>query len=197
VVILGDAFFAVEHRVTAYLEDAARASGALSIGQRYRDYSSLVGNTLALQGNGIEQQYLAAAAESAVKVVIMNGGGGDVLVGSCEVISAECPLLTAAAAGARALFERFATDSVEHVVYAFYPDPVPAELREEVSTLRPLLEAACAESPVPCEWIDLRATFEGKEDSYLSADGTVPTAAGAEAAAGAIFATMQRACIAQ
>lgn len=196
VVILGDAFFAAEHRVTAYLEDVARANGALSAGERYRDYSSLVGNALAYLGRGIEAQYRSALQETPVRVVIMNGGGADVLGGSCDVVSAACPLLTEAAAAASALFEQMATDGVEHVVFAFYPDPSPPELREKVDALRPLLEQACSRSPVPCEWVDLRPAFAGREATHLEGDGIVPTAEGAQATAAAIAGAMQSRCIA-
>jgi len=54
----------------------------------------------------------------------------------------------------------------------------------------------CAASAVPCHWVDLRPTLAASPD-YLSADGLIPTARGSEASAGAIWATMQRECIAQ
>jgi hypothetical protein len=197
VVIVGDSFFAAGHGITAFLEDMARQSGALSAGERYRDHSSLLGNTLALLGSGIEDQYAAAAAESPVNVVIMNGGGADVLLGSCEVLAPDCPLLVEAAAAASALFERMASDGVEHVVYAFYPDPSDVMLRAELDTLRPLLASACENSPAACHWVDLRPTFADHEALYLDVEGTTPTQEGAQAAAAAIGAALQQQCIAQ
>ncbi len=197
VVILGDSFFAVDHATTAFLEDLARTSGSLSAGQRYRDYSSVVGNALALGDNGIANQYAAALAESPISVVIMTGGGADVLLGSCDVVGPDCPLLTAAADAASALFERFAADGVRHVVYVFYPDPTDPTLRAEVDALRSLLVTACDASPVACEWVDLRPVYDGHEASYLNAEGIVPTAAGAQASAAAIWSTLRARCIAQ
>jgi hypothetical protein len=196
VLIIGDSFFAAGHRVTAFLEDAARQSGALVPGERYRDASSLLDNTLALLGSGIEQQYLAASAESPVSVVIMNGGGADLLLGSCEVLASDCTLLADAATAARTLFVRLNADGVEHVIYALYPNPVDAELRAEVDALRPMIQTECAASPVPCHWIDLRPVFEGRYATYIEADGNNPTPEGARATASAIWTTMQRACIA-
>jgi hypothetical protein len=196
-VVLGDSFFAANHSVTAFLEDLARSHGSISLGERYRDYSNVVGNTLALLGPGITNQYTAAEAESPVRVVLMTGGGADVLLGSCELVSDTCPLLTAAAMEATALFQRMSEDGVEHVVYAYYPDPSDADLRAEVGALRPLLERACRESPVPCAWVDLRPVFEGHEDAYLDAEGTVPTADGARAAALELWSVMSAACIGQ
>ena len=197
VVLLGDVFFALTHGITAFVEDAARQSGVLSAGERYRDFSSVTGNTLALLGNGIEAQYAAATEEGPAKVVIMTGGGADVLIGSCDVISSDCPLLVDASNAASALFERMANDGVEHIVYVFYPNPSDATLREEVDMLRPRLRTACEGSPTPCHWVDLRPAFTGKEASYLSAEGTTPTTAGAQASATAIWSVMQQQCIAQ
>jgi hypothetical protein len=196
VVVIGDTFFAASHSITASLEDLARQAGVLGANERYRDYSSVLGNTLALQGNGIETQYATANAESRVRVVLMTGGGADVLLGSCDVVSPTCPLLVAAAQAARSLLSRMAADGVAHVVYAYYPDPTNAALRQKVDELRPLLASACASSPVPCHWVDLRPTFDGNA-AYLGADGTTPTTEGALASAGAIWATMQAQCVAQ
>lgn len=192
VVLVGDSFFAADHGITAFLEAMARQSGTLAAGERYRDHSSLLGNTLALLGGGIEDQYAAAAAESPVRAVIMNGGGADVLMGSCEVLAPDCPLLAEAAAAASSLFRRMAADGVRHVVYAFYPDPADATLRAELDALRPLLASACEASPAPCRFVDLRATFAGHELLYLDADGTQPTAEGAQASAAAIWAAQQQ-----
>lgn len=196
VVILGDSFFAADHRITAFLEDLARASGALQPGERYRDFSSLVGNGLALAGTGIMNQYVAAQEESPVRVVVMTGGGADVLLGSCEVLSEECPLLTAAAAEAETLLERMASDGVQHVVYSFYPDPTDADLRAKVDTLRPMLQGVCSRSSVACSWVDLRPSFEGHED-YLNAEGIFPTPEGARVTAHELWSVMSAGCIAQ
>jgi len=197
VAILGDAFFATSHRITGFLEEAARQSGVLSAGERYRDYSNLTANTLALGGNGIASQYDSAVAESSVKVVIMTGGGADVLLGSCDTLSPECPLLVDAANAAADLLQRLAKDGVQHVVYVFYPDPADAKLRAEVDTLRPLLERVCQDSPVPCHWLDLRPPFAGNEATYLEPPGTSPTVDGARVGAQAIWSVMQQECIAQ
>jgi len=191
VLVVGDSFFAASHSITAFLENMARQSGALSAGERYRDHSSVLGNTLALLGSGIEDQYTTAAAEGPVSVVIMNGGGADVLVGSCAEVAPDCPLLVEAAAAAASLFELMAGDGVQHVVYAFYPDPSDATLRAKLDVLRPLVESACEGSPVACHWVDLRTTFAGNEPLYLDADGTTPTPEGAQASATAIWAALQ------
>jgi hypothetical protein len=90
-----------------------------------------------------------------------------------------------------------ATDGVSQVVYAFYPDPVDAAMRERMDALRSLIEPICASSAVPCHWVDLRPVLSRPEGGYLSADGLIPTAAGSQVSAVAIWTMMQRECIAQ
>jgi len=197
VLLIGDSFFAGTHAITAELEGLARSAGALAANERYRDASTLFGNALALGGNGIANQYTSAVAESEVEVVVMTGGGADLLVGSCEPPLPECPLIVDAGDAARELLARMSDDGVGHVVYAFYPDPSEAGLRAEMDVLRPVIEQACAQSPVPCHWVDLRVSFAGHYDEYILPDGMNPTPAGSRAAAEAIWAVMQSQCIAQ
>ena len=197
VLVIGDSFFASTHQITAYLEGLARDAGVLSVGERYRDRSSLVANALALAGNGIADQYTSGISEAAVKVVIMNGGGADALLGSCDSANASCAVITAAAAAAQSLFAKMATDGVEQVVYAFYPDPGDTNVRARVDALRPLLQSACDNAPLPCHWLDLRTVFAGHYPEYLQADQLNPNDAGARASAEALWATMQQYCVAQ
>jgi hypothetical protein len=197
VLVIGDSFFATSHQITAYLEGLAREAGVLPDGQRYRDNSHLIGNALALGGNGIAGQYEQGKAEASVHVVVMNGGGADVLASRCQAPLAECSALLDAAAAAEQLFAQMAADGVSDVVYAFYPDPVDATIRDKMDVLRPLIQTACANSPVPCHWLDLRPAFAGHYDEYILADGMNPADAGSRASAEAIWLTMQRACVAQ
>jgi hypothetical protein len=196
-VILGDSFFATTHQVTAYLEDLARGAGVLSVGERYQDKSRLIENALALDGQGILSQYDSAAAESPVKVVITNGGGADVLLGSCDPVGPDCPLLVNAAAAFAELLTRLESDGVSEVVYVSYPDPQDAAVLERMDDLRPLLQETCVNSVLPCHFIDLRPVFEGKYTEYIQSDGLNPTPAGSEATASAIWGVMQQECIAQ
>ena len=94
VLVIGDSFFATSHQITAYLEGLARNAGAVSVGERYRDRSSLLANALALGGNGIADQYTSGVSEAEVKVVIMNGGGADALLGSCDSANASCAVVS-------------------------------------------------------------------------------------------------------
>jgi hypothetical protein len=148
-------------------------------------------------GNGIQAQYQRAAEEAPVEVVVMNGGGPDMLVSSCTAPVTECPALVSAAAGAEELLAQMATDGVTEIVYVFYPDPTDPAMKERMDALRVLIEPVCAASSVPCHFIDLRPTLSTAPAQYLSADGLIPTAAGSEVSAAAIWQTMQRECIAQ
>ncbi len=197
VLVIGDSFLGATHQVTAYLEDRARNSGALSMGERYRDNSGVTANALSLGGHGIAAQYASAAAESPVKVVIMDGGGTDLLVGACDTPSADCQVLHDASAAAADLFGQMGRDGVQNVVYVFYPDYEDAAIHDKMDSLRPLIQAACAASPVPCLFVDLRPTFAGHLAEYTDASNILPSALGAEAAADAIWSTMQDACVAQ
>jgi hypothetical protein len=195
VVLLGDSFFAASHQITAFLEGLAREAGVLSAGERYRDNSSLLSSAFA--DGGILQQYEGAAAEAAVAVVIMNGGGADMLARSCEPLSADCAAIVDATEGARELFAQMAADGVSHVVYAFYPDPIDGALKAKIDLLRPQIETACAESPAPCHFLDLRTVFSGNYGDYVLPDGLNPTEPGSQAAAEAIWGNMQANCVAQ
>jgi hypothetical protein len=197
VLVIGDSVFGATHQATAYLEDLARAAGALAAGERYRDNSSSQNCALALGGNGIMAQYAAAAADSPVKVVIMDGGGADVLTGSCPTVTADCPLVVNASAAAQDLLARMAADGVQDVVYVFYPNPATSDLQAVMDVLRPLIQADCAASAVPCFWLDLRPVYEGNYDLYRQPDGTTPTAAGSQAVAAAIWSILQANCVAQ
>lgn len=196
VLVIGDSFFGATHQITAYLEDFARSAGALSIGERYRDNSRLVANSLS--SGGIADEYARAQAEADVKTVIMSGGGADVLVGSCDTLDADCPMIAAAGAAARDLLAKMASDGVLDAIYVFYPDPTKdANLRAKVDALRPVIENACETSAVRCHFLDLRPTFATHYDEYVLNDGMNPTEAGSQATALAIWNVMQRECIAQ
>lgn len=197
VLIIGDAFFAKTHQTTGYLEDIAKAAGVLGEGERYRDGSRVVQNSLALAGeNGILDQYTTAVDDGPVRVAIMTGGGADVLIAECDPIDSTCADLGLAAEGARAVLAAMADGGVEDVVYTYYPDAVDDTIRAKVDALRPLIQQACEEATLGCHWLDLRDAFDGHAD-YIAADGMLTTTEGAKVTAEAIWSVMQSECIAQ
>jgi hypothetical protein len=195
--VIGDSFFGATHEITGYLEETARLNEAIAEDESYRDVSSIYANALALGGNGIAEQFSSARAEGDVRVVIMNGGGADLLMGDCAAPTPDCPVLQDASLAAAELFAHMATEGVQHIVYAFYPDPLDPALKAEMDAFRPLMEDVCENSPVPCHWLDLRETFAGYYGQYVQPDGRNPTAEGAQATASAIWQLMQAQCIAQ
>jgi hypothetical protein len=166
------------------------------VGERYRDFSAVTANSLALVGRGIEGQFEEATLQGPVRVVIMNGGGADAL-GMCDMPLSDCPLILDAAGAVTDLIARMESERVEQVLYAFYPDYQNTALREKLDALRPLVTDACAVSQVPCTFVDLRPTFEGRIAEYTDAGGLFPSALGAEATAQTIWSAMQEQCIAQ
>jgi hypothetical protein len=199
VALLGDTFISDTHELTRALESLARSSGALRTDEGYRDYSSPLQSSLALDPPGIAVQFETALEDGPVKVVIMDGGGADVLMSRCaDPVVPECALVEDAVAGAEALFESMARNGVQHVVFFFYPDYVgDARIKATIDVLRPLLEERCANAPLPCHWLDLRPTFAGNYDEYILPDGRNPTDLGALASAEALWSLMQQRCVAQ
>jgi hypothetical protein len=65
-----------------------------------------------------------------------------------------------------------------------------------VATMRPLFEQACAESVVPCHFLDLQPLWLGHPE-YTAPDGIQSSEAGARVIADSIWAIMQDNCIAQ
>ena len=196
VLILGDVL--IELSIFAQqLEQAAVMTGNLRAGQHYRNEAAGLSSLLATGPQSIDAEYTSALADGPARVIIMNGGATDVLKGQCAgMLTPECPAARAAVTGAEQLFARFARDGVEHVVYFFYGDPVNnPTLKDGIDLLRPLLRNACGRSPVPCHWLDLKATF-ARHPEYVGAEGLVFTDAGATAAAAATFAFMQAQCVA-
>lgn len=196
VLILGDVL--IELSIFAQqLEQAAVLTGNLASGQHYRNEAAGLSSLLATGPQSIDSEYTSALADGPARVIIMDGGATDVLNDQCAgILSPDCPAARAAVAGAEALFQRFADDGVEHVVYFFYGDPVGnPTLKDGLDLLRPLLRNACGRSRVPCHWLDLRPTFE-RHPEYVGVQGLVFTDAGASAAASATFAFMQEQCVA-
>lgn len=196
VLFLGDSFIAATHQITAEVEQLARETGSLPVGERYRDESTMTNNALALTGHGILTQYQRAVEDAPVAVVIMDGGGSDMLLGRCEQATADCAVVANAALAAEELFAQMATDGVSDIVYLFYPDASDPDLRARMDALRPLLQSACGAAPVACTFLDLRPVFTDHSE-YLAVDGLNPSAEGARATAKVIWEAMQKACIAQ
>jgi hypothetical protein len=195
VAVLGDNFFAVSDAFVLELERLARSSGALQDQERYRNYSSALVGPFG-GGNDLSTQYSTAVAEGTPRVIVLDIGGPDALLPCPSPPAADCPALANAATGAEQLLAQMGSDGVEAVVVLFYPTPQDAELAAKFDVLRPMVQGACFNSAVPCHFLDLRPTFEGRAD-YLDAEGVLPTDSGAVATANAVWGVMRKRCIAQ
>lgn len=196
VLVLGDVLVELSIYVDE-LEQSMIAAGNLTQGAHYRNNAQAVSSLLATGALSFDAQYTGARADGVPRVVIMDGGATDVLNDNCAgMLTPDCPAARDAVRGAERLFERFAGDGVEQLVYFFYGDPVDnPRLKDGIDLMRPLLQNACGRSRVPCHWLDLRPVFADHPE-YLGVDGFVFTDAGAAAAAQATFELMQARCIA-
>jgi hypothetical protein len=196
VLVLGDVLVELSIYVDE-LEQRMSAAGGLSEGAHYRVGAQAALSLLATGAQSFDAQYESARADGVPRVIIMDGGATDVLNDDCAgMLTPDCPAASDAVHGAEQLFERFAGDGVEQLVYFFYGDPVDnPSLKDGIDLMRPLLRNACGRSPIPCHWLDLRPTF-AEHPEYVGVDGLVFTDAGATAAAQSTFELMQARCIA-
>jgi hypothetical protein len=196
VLVLGDVLIELSIYVEE-LENRMIEAGSLEEGAHYRDNAQAVSSLLATGALSFDAQYTNARADGVPRVIIMDAGATDVLNDNCAgMLTPECPAARDAVRGAERLFQRFADEGVEQIVYFFYGDPVDnPSLKDGIDLMRPLLENACGKSPVPCHWLDLRPDFEGRPE-LVGVDGLVFTDAGATVAAAATFELMQARCVA-
>jgi hypothetical protein len=184
---IGDSWILVTGTQHTRVRDLARASGAIGPNDDY-----VIGAAPAAPMAAIAEQYRTQEAGSTkVKVVIMDGGTWDTLVGNGSQAS-----VNGAASAFAQLLAQVATDgTVQHVIYFLTPElpGIPG-----VADLRPLVQQACTQSSVPCHFIDLTAVWDGHSEYTVTAGGIpVPSEAGSEAIADAIWAVMQAKCVAQ
>ena len=196
VLILGDSVLELSG-FSSCVEARAESAGFLAADAEYRDVASALTSFLSETNLAfsLHTQYADAIAAGPFRLVIMNGGATDMLQLSCPMpVADDCPAVQAALAGADQLFSRMAADGVERIAYLFYPDPLDNEpFKAGLDVLRPLLEARCADAPVPCLWVDLRATFTENTD-YYGSDGIVFSSTGACAASDTLWTALAERC---
>lgn len=142
----------------------------------------------------VAEQYAARQAGTIpVKVLLMDGGTWDPI--AAQMSGGSVPdAIDAAVARFRQLLDDVANDgTVEHIVYFLVPElpTIPG-----VGTMRPLLRDACAESTVPCYFIDLQESWQGHPE-YTGPSGIQASDAGGRIIAERIWSTMQANCVAQ
>lgn len=183
---VGDSWVQIPGTQHTRVRDLARAAGAIGPNDDYVDLAAS-GATMA----AIASQYsVQESSTTKVKVIIMDGGGIDLIVNNLSDASVVDVVST--------FEEQLATiandGTVQQIVYFLVPE-LPAV--PGVSTaLRPGMQMACAQSVVPCHFLDLQPLWVGHPE-YTSADGIQASDAGAEVLGNAIWALMQENCIAQ
>jgi len=188
---IGDSWITIPGAQHDRVRDLAREARA--IGQN-EDYFNLAAAASSMAA--IAKQYDAReSGATKVKVLLMDGGTWDPIAAQMAGGSAAVPAAIEASISA---FQQFlgkvASDgTVEHIVYFLVPElaTVPG-----VATMRPRLQQACAESAVPCHFIDLQQSWAGHPE-YTAVDGIQSSQAGALMIAKLIWDTMQANCIAQ
>jgi hypothetical protein len=180
VVWIGDSWITLPGTQYQRVNELALEADALAPGEEYARVAA-AGAYI----DDVREQYVQRQAGSPkIKVLIMDGGtfdtvqrgtGDDVILHVLESFAE--------------LLGQIATDgTVEHIVYFLQPDLIAG-----VARLRPELMRLCAESVVPCHFINLQ-DFWVDDYSFLTIQASE---AGGTAIGEAIWAVMQDNCIAQ
>ncbi len=182
---IGDSWVLVPGSQVTRVRDLARATGAIGPSDDYVNAGAPATNI-----GAIADQYNAREVGAIkVKVLIMDGGTWETLQANGSAAS-----VSSAAAGFDQHLAKVASDgSVEHIVY-FLPPELPGI--PGVAALRPFVRDSCAQSAVPCHFLDLQPPWANHPE-YTASNGILPTEAGARVLADAIWAIMQDHCIAQ
>jgi hypothetical protein len=185
---IGDSWLLVPGSQYTQVRDMARQAGAIGPSDDYVNAAVAASNMAA-----IANQYATReAGATKVKVLILDGGTWDTIVANGAGTSVPNAATAAAATFANLLTQIAADGTVQHVIYFLVPDiaTIPG-----VSSLGPLVKQSCADSAVPCHFIDLGPLWTpAYTDNAL---GFLPNDAGASVLADQIWAVMQDNCIAQ
>jgi hypothetical protein len=183
----GDTWVVIPGAQHTRVRDLARAAGAIGADEDYV-IAAQPASTMA----DIATQYdMREAGATKVKVLILDGGEWDTIVANGSDAS-----VNSAVSAFRQHLDKIASDgTVEHVVYFLQPElqGIPG-----VAALRGPMQQACANSSVPCHFLDLQPLWAGHPEYTSSAGGLpFPSDVGAVVLADAIWAVMQQACVAQ
>jgi hypothetical protein len=156
------------------------------------DYFSLA--AAAADMAAVAKQYeTRQSGATKVKVLLMDGGTWDPIVAQPAGNAAVAKAIENSIATFQSFLAKVASDgTVEHIVYFLVPElpTIPG-----IATMRPQLQQACAQSAVPCHFIDLQPYWADHPE--YTADGIQPSDAGAAVIADLIWTQMQGNCIAQ
>jgi hypothetical protein len=185
VIWIGDTWITLPGTQHDGVRDLARAAGALGGAE---DYVVLAQPSKTI--SQIADQYnTREASATKVKVILMNGGGWDLIGGNGSDAA-----VTSVVSGFTQFLSKVASDgTVQHVVYFLYPELATTP---NVAGVRPGMKSACAQSKVPCHFLDLQPFWVGHPE-YTAVDGVQASQAGGLVIAQQIWSIMQQNCIAQ
>lgn len=186
---IGDSWIQIPGTQHTRVRDLARESGAIGASEDFANEAAAATDMAA-----IADQYRARqSGATKVKVLLMDGGTWDPIAAQArgEPVG---PAMNQAISTFETFLSEVASDgTVEHIVYFLVPElsTIPG-----VATMRPGLQAACANSAVLCHFLDLQPLWVGHPE-YTAVDGIQASEAGARVIADSIWGIMQDNCIAQ
>lgn len=188
---IGDSWIIEPGTQRTTVRGLALSAGTITANEEYPS-SAAAGASMAM----IAQQYdTRERGTTKVKVLLMDGATWDPIAAQMMGSSVAAAIDQSFADFQQFLSKVAADGTVEHIVYFLVPElmNIPG-----VAEMRPRLRQACAESSVPCHFIDLQQVWEqGDAATYTASNGFLPSEAGGVAIGQAIWATMQAGCIAQ
>lgn len=187
VVWIGDTWVTIPGTQHERVRDLARVQGTIGPDD---DFVILAGPNEGMAD--VAEQYASQQASATKpKLVIMDGGTWDTLssTGSQQSVANVVQLFE------DLLVEMAADGTVQHIIYYLVP-ALPNIYG--VDALREPLSKLCADSPVPCEFVDLQAFWVDPEEFTLGGEqGIQASSAGAEIIADEIWRVMQSRCLLQ
>lgn len=194
VVWIGDSWVIRPGTQHTRVTELARLAGTLATNEDYSFDLPKEGADMA----AIAKQYEARqAGTTKIKVLLMDGGTWDPIIANLTGMSVSDAIDTSVR-NFRSFLAQVASDgTVEHIVYFLVPElpTIPG-----VAEMRPELQQACAESAVPCHFLDLETLWQQRRDdepSYTADDGIQASSKGGTVIGEAIWKIMQDECIAQ
>ena len=188
---IGDSWIIDPGSQRTTVKDLAFAAGTIAANEEYPS-SAAAGASMAM----IAQQYeTRAGGTPKLKVLLMDGGTWDPIAAELTGSSVAAAIDQSIADFQQFLSKVAIDGTVEHIVYFLVPElmNIPG-----VAEMRPRLTQACANSSVPCHFIDLQEVWkQGDPATYTASNDILPSADGGVAIGQAVWATMQAHCIAQ
>jgi hypothetical protein len=183
---IGDSWVQSPGTQRDYVRDQARLAQTLGMTE---DYDSVA--VAAAYMDDVSQQYADREITNPLKVILMDGGTWDPIAAQTLGASVDDAMDSSIARFQQFLADVAADGSVEHIVY-FLPPPLPLIPSEQ---MQPRLLDACAQSEVPCHFLDLKDVWENHPE-YTQMSIQASPAGGTEIGK-RIWEIMQTECIAQ